>query len=301
MKIVILSRKASLYSTRRLIEAAKQRGHDVQVIDYLRCYMNITSHRPHVLYQGRMIEKVDAVIPRIGASWTFYGTAVVRQFEMNRVFSVNESQGISRSRDKLRSLQLLAREGIGLPVTGFAHSTKDVDGLIEIAGGAPLVIKLLEGTQGIGVVLAETRQAAESVIEAFRGLDANILVQEFIKEAGGQDIRAFVVGGKVVAAMKRSAKEGEFRSNIHRGGTAEKIKLTPEERSTAVRSAKAMGLNVAGVDMLRSNHGPVVMEVNSSPGLEGIEGATGVDVAAKIIEFIEKNAAPNKTKDKIGS
>ncbi len=301
MKIVILSRKASLFSTRRLTEAAKQRGHDVQIIDYLRCYMNIVSHRPHVLYQGRKIENVDAVIPRIGASWTFYGTAVVRQFEMNRVFSVNESQGISRSRDKLRSLQLLAREGIGLPVTGFAHSTKDVDGLIEIAGGAPLVIKLLEGTQGIGVVLAETRQAAESVIEAFRGLDANILVQEFIKEAGGQDIRAFVVGGRVVAAMKRSAKEGEFRSNIHRGGSAEKIKLTPEERSTAVRSAKAMGLNVAGVDMLRSNHGPVVMEVNSSPGLEGIEGATGVDVAAKIIEFIEKNAAPNKTKDKIGS
>lgn len=301
MKIVILSRKSSLYSTRRLLEAAKQRGHDVEVIDYLRCYMNIASHRPHILYQGRKIEGVDAVIPRIGASWTFYGTAVVRQFEMKGVFSVNESQGISRSRDKLRSLQLLAREGIGLPVTGFAHSTKDVDGLIEIAGGAPLVIKLLEGTQGIGVVLAETRQAAESVIEAFRGLDANILVQEFIKEAGGQDIRAFIVGGRVVASMKRSAKEGEFRSNIHRGGSAEKIKLTPEERSTAVRSAKAMGLNVAGVDMLRSNHGPVVMEVNSSPGLEGIEGATGVDVAAKIVEFIEKNAAPNKTKDKIGS
>ena len=301
MKIVILSRKASLYSTRRLLEAAKQRGHDVHVIDYLRCYMNITSHRPQVLYQGRRIEGVDAVIPRIGATWTFYGTAVVRQFEMKGVFSVNESQGINRSRDKLRSLQLLARAGIGLPVTGFAHSTKDVDGLIEIAGGAPLVIKLLEGTQGIGVVLAETRKAAESVIEAFRGLDANILVQEFIKEAGGQDIRAFVIGGRVVAAMKRTAKEGEFRSNIHRGGTAEKIKLTPEERSTAVRSAKAMGLNVAGVDMLRSNHGPVVMEVNSSPGLEGIEGATGIDVAAKMIEFIEKNAAPNKTKDRIGS
>lgn len=301
MKIVILSRKQSLYSTSRLVEAARQRGHDVQVIDYLRCYMNITSHRPEVLYQGRKIEGVDAVIPRIGASRTFYGCAVVRQFEMRGVFSVNESQAISRSRDKLRSLQLLARQGIGLPVTGFAHSTKDVDGLIEIAGGAPLVIKLLEGTQGIGVVLAETRQAAESVIEAFRGLDANILVQEFIKEAGGADLRAFVVGGKVVAAMKRSAKEGEFRSNIHRGGTAERIKLTPEERSTAIRSAKAMGLNVAGVDMLRSNHGPVVMEVNSSPGLEGIERATGLDVAGKIVEFIEKNAAPNKTKDKIRS
>lgn len=299
MRIVVLSRKASLYSTGRLVEAAKQRGHDVSVIDYLRCYMNITSHRPEVLYQGRKIDNVDAVIPRIGASRTFYGCAVVRQFEMQGVFSVNESQSITRSRDKLRSLQLLARQGIGLPVTGFAHSTKDVGGLIEIAGGAPLVIKLLEGTQGIGVVLAETRKAAESVIEAFRGLDANILVQEYIKEAGGSDIRAFVVGGKVVAAMKRSAKEGEFRSNIHRGGTAEKIKLTPEERSTAVRSAKSMGLNVAGVDMLRSNHGPVVMEVNSSPGLEGIEEATGVDVAAKVVEFIEKNAAPNKTKDKI--
>ncbi|MDX1584400.1 MAG: 30S ribosomal protein S6--L-glutamate ligase [Thermoanaerobaculia bacterium] len=299
MRIVVLSRKSSLYSTSRLVEAATKRGHEVEVIDYLRCYMNITSHRPEVIYQKRKIEGVDAIIPRIGASRTFYGCAVVRQFEMGGVFSVNESQSITRSRDKLRTLQLLARQGIGLPVTGFAHSTKDVDGLIEIAGGAPLVIKLLEGTQGIGVVLAETRKAAESVIEAFRGLDANILVQEFIKEAGGTDIRAFVIGGKVIAAMKRTAKEGEFRSNIHRGGTSDKIKLTPEERSTAVRSAKAMGLNVAGVDMLRSNHGPVVMEVNSSPGLEGIEGATGVDVAAKVIEFIEKNAAPHKTKDKV--
>lgn len=299
MKIFVLSRKSSLYSTRRLIDAARQRGHDVRVIDYLRCYMNITSHKPEVIYQGEQLEGVDAIIPRIGASNTFYGTAVVRQFEMQGVFCVAESQAISRSRDKLRSLQLLAREGIGLPVTGFAHSTKDVEGLIQIAGGAPLVIKLLEGTQGIGVVLAETKKAAESVIEAFRGLEANILVQEFIKEAGGTDLRAFVVGGKVVAAMKRTAKEGEFRSNLHRGGNAEKIKLTPEERSTAVRSAKAMGLNVAGVDMLRSNHGPVVMEVNSSPGLEGIELATGVDVAGKIVEFIEKNAAPNKTRDKI--
>jgi ribosomal protein S6--L-glutamate ligase len=300
MKILILSRKASLYSTSRLVEAGKARGCEVSVIDYLRCYMNITSHRPEVVYQGKSLTGVDAVIPRIGASNTFYGAAVVRQFEMQGVFSVNESQGITRSRDKLRSLQLLARAGIGLPVTGFAHSTKDVDGLIQIAGGAPLVIKLLEGTQGIGVVLAETRKAAESVIEAFRGLDANILVQEYIKEAGGSDIRAIVVGGKVVASMRRTAKDGEFRSNLHRGGTAEKIKLTPEERSTAVRSAKAMGLNVAGVDMLRSNHGPVVMEVNSSPGLEGIEKATGVDVAGKIIDFIEKNAAPNRTRDRVG-
>ena len=241
----------------------------------------------------------DAVIPRIGASHTFYGTAVVRQFEMMGVFAANASQAISRSRDKLRCLQLLSKRGIGLPVTGFAHSTKDIEGLIGIVGGAPLVIKLLEGTQGIGVVLAETPHAAKSVIEAFRGLDANILVQEFISEAKGADLRCFVIGDKVIAAMKRQGAPGEFRSNLHRGGNAEKIKLTPEERSTAVRSAKAMGLKVAGVDLLRSNHGPVVMEVNSSPGLEGIEKATGIDVAGKIIEFLEKNAAPNKNHDRI--
>jgi ribosomal protein S6--L-glutamate ligase len=299
MKIAVLSRKASLYSTRRLKEAAERRDHEVYVVDYLRCYMNITSHRPKVIYAGRPMEGYEAIIPRIGASHTFYGTAVVRQFEMAGVYSVNESQGITRSRDKLRCLQLLARRGIGLPVTGFAHSTKDVDGLIDTIGGAPLVIKLLEGTQGIGVVLAETRKAAESVIEAFRGLDANILAQEFIKEAGGSDIRCFVVGGKVVAAMQRKGAEGEFRSNLHRGGTASRIRITPEERSTATRAAKAMGLNVAGVDLLRSNHGPVVMEVNSSPGLEGIERATGVDVAGQIIEFIEREARPNKTRDRI--
>ncbi len=271
----------------------------MKVIDYLRCYMNIASHRPTVVYQQKQLEDFDAIIPRIGASKTFYGTAVVRQFEMMGVFTANESQAISRSRDKLRCLQLLAREGIGLPVTGFANSTKDIEGLIEIVGGAPLVIKLLEGTQGIGVVLAETTQAAKSVIEAFRGLDANILVQEFIKEAEGADIRCFVVGDKVVASMKRQGEAGEFRSNLHRGGTAEKIKLTPEERSTAVRAAKTMGLKVAGVDILRSNHGPVVIEVNSSPGLEGIEAASNVDVASKIIEFIEKNSAPKKTRDRI--
>ena len=298
MKLAILSRKASLYSTRRLFECAKERGHDVSVVDYLRCYMSIASHRPEVFVLGKSVQ-VDAVIPRIGASQTFYGTAVVRQFEMMGAYPLNESQAISRSRDKLRCMQLLARKGIGLPVTGFAHSTKDVGGLIEVVGGAPLVVKLLEGTQGIGVVLAENRKAAESVIEAFRGLDANILVQEFIKEAGGTDIRAFVVGGKVVAAMRRSAPEGEFRSNLHRGGTAEKVKISPEERSIAVRSAKAMGLNVCGVDLLRSNHGPVVLEVNSSPGLEGIETATGIDVATKIIEYIETNASPNKTRDRI--
>jgi len=298
MKIAILSRKSSLYSTSRLKEAGEQRGHEIHVVDYLRCYMDITSHKPKVVFRGKPMVDYDAVIPRIGATHTFYGTAVVRQFEMMGVFPANESTAISRSRDKLRCLQLLARKGIGLPVTGFAHSTQDIEGLLGIVGGAPLVIKLIEGTQGIGVILAETPKAAEAVIEAFRGLDANILVQEFIKEAGGSDIRCFVVGEKVVASMKRQAPEGEFRSNIHRGGTAHRIKLTPEERSTAVRAAKTMGLNVAGVDILRANHGPVVMEVNSSPGLEGIEGATNVDVAGKIVEFLEKNARPGKTRDK---
>ncbi|MBX3431918.1 MAG: 30S ribosomal protein S6--L-glutamate ligase [Pirellulales bacterium] len=297
MRIAILSRNPKLVSTTRLREAGRDRGHEMSVVDYLRCYMDITSHRPQVLYSGERVQ-VDAVIPRIGASNTFYGTAVVRQFEMMGVFVANESQAISRSRDKLRSMQLLSRDGIGLPVTGCAHSTKDIDGLINLAGGAPVVVKLLEGTQGVGVILAETRKAAQAVIEAFRGLDANILVQEFIKEAGGSDIRAFVVGGRVVAAMKRQGPPGEFRSNLHRGGTAEKVKLTPEERTTAVRAAKTMGLNIAGVDILRSNHGAVVMEVNSSPGLEGIEGATGVDVAGKIIEFIEKNAKEGKQRDR---
>jgi ribosomal protein S6--L-glutamate ligase len=296
MKIGLLSRNANLYSTNRLKEAAEERGHEVRVIDYLRCVMDITSHKPNVRYGGQELSPLDAVIPRIGASHTFYGTAVVRQFEMMNVFPTNESQGISRSRDKLRSLQLLSRNGIGLPVTGIAHSTKDIDGLIELVGGAPLIVKLIEGTQGVGVVLAETKKAAESVIAAFRQLDANILVQEFIKEAKGADIRAFVIGGRVVASMRRQGAPGEFRSNLHQGGYAEKIKLTPEERSTAVRAAKTMGLNVCGVDLLRSNHGPVVMEVNSSPGLEGIEQTTGIDVAGKVIEFIEKNARPGKTR-----
>ena len=288
MKIAVLSRDASLYSTRRLIDAGNDRGHHMAVIDHLRCYMDITAHRPKVIYQGHPLDDVDAVIPRIGASYTFYGTAVVRQFQMMGVFSANDSEAISRSRDKLRCLQLLSKEGVGLPVTGFSHSTKDIEGVIELVGGAPLVIKLLEGTQGIGVVLAETYQAAKSVIEAFRGLDANILVQEFIKEAKGADLRCFVVGNRVVASMKRQGAPGEFRSNVHRGGSVSKVKLTPEERSTALRAAKAMGLRVAGVDLLRSNHGPVVMEVNSSPGLEGIERATEVDVAGKIIEYLEK-------------
>ena len=299
MKIIILSRDSSLYSTRRLKEAGEALGHEMTVIDHMRCYMDITSHSPKVLYQAQPIEDVEAVIPRIGASHTFYGTAVVRQFEIMGVFTANTSQAISRSRDKLRSLQILARRGIGLPVTGFAHSTQDIDGLIELVGGAPLVIKLLEGTQGIGVVLAETYQAAKSVIEAFRGLDANILVQEYIKEAKGADVRCFVLGDKVIAAMKRQGAPGEFRSNLHRGGSATKIRLTPEERSTAIRAAKAMGLRIAGVDLLRSNHGPVVMEVNSSPGLEGIEKYTGIDVAGKIISYVEKHAGPNKDRDRI--
>lgn len=288
LRVAILSRNSSLYSTRRLVEAGRQRGHTVQVIDTLRCYMNMATHKPTIHYQGKILEDFDAVIPRIGASITFYGTAVLRQFEMLGVFPVNESVAISRARDKLRSLQLLSRKGIGLPVTGFAHSPGDIHDLIDMVGGAPLVIKLLEGTQGIGVVLAETRKAAESVIEAFMGLKANILVQEYIKEAGGADIRCFVVGDKVVAAMKRQAQPGEFRSNLHRGGSATVVRITPEERSTAVRAARIMGLNVAGVDMLRSNHGPLVMEVNSSPGLEGIEQATNKDVAGMIYEFIER-------------
>jgi ribosomal protein S6--L-glutamate ligase len=296
MRIAILSRNASLYSTSRLVEACKQRDHSVEVLNTLKCYMDIAAHRPSVHYRGKELEPFDAVIPRIGASVTFYGAAVLRQFEMMGSYSLNESVAITRSRDKLRSLQILARAGIGLPLTGFANSPDDTKDLIKLVGGAPLVVKLLEGTQGKGVVLAETHKAAESLIDAFRNLDANFLVQEFIKEAGGADIRCLVVGTKVVAAMKRQAKEGEFRSNLHRGGTASLIRLTPEERSTAVRAAKKMGLNVAGVDLLRSNHGAVVLEVNSSPGLQGIESATGKDVAALIVQFIEKNAKPFKTR-----
>jgi ribosomal protein S6--L-glutamate ligase len=296
MKIAILSRDPKLYSTRRLVAAARERGHEVRVIDVLRCYMNITSHRPSIHYKGEELGDFDAVIPRIGASVTFYGAAVLRQFEMIGVYPLNESVAIVRARDKLRSLQLLSRKGIGLPVTGFAHAPDDVQDLIKMVGGAPLVIKLLEGTQGIGVVLAETEQAAESVVEAFMGLRANILVQEYIKEAGGADIRCFVIGDKVVASMKRQAKPGEFRSNLHRGGTASLVRITPEERSTAVRAAKIIGLNVAGVDILRSKHGPLVMEVNSSPGLEGIEAATGKDIAGQIIALIERNAPVRTTR-----
>lgn len=288
MRIAILSRNPNLYSTRRLKEAGEQRGHEVDIIDTLHCYMDITSSKPAVRYKGEALPHYDAVIPRIGASVTFYGTAVVRQFEMMGTYSINESVAISRSRDKLRSLQLLSRKGIGLPRTGFAHRPDNVDDLIKNVGGAPLVIKLLEGTQGIGVVLAESKKTAESIIEAFMGLNANILIQEYIKEAGGADIRCLVVGGKVVAAMKRQAAEGEFRSNLHRGGSAEIVRLSAAERRTAVEAAKAMGLNMCGVDILRSNNGPLVMEVNSSPGLEGIENATGKDVAAMVYQFLEK-------------
>lgn len=298
MRIAILSRGPRLYSTKRLKEAGEAMGHTVDIIDTLHCYMDITSSKPTVRYHGEELPKYDAVIPRIGASITFYGTSVVRQFEMMGTYSINESVAISRSRDKLRSLQLLSRKGIGLPRTGFASKPDKADDLIKNVGGAPVVIKLLEGTQGIGVVLAETKKAAESIIEAFMGLNANILVQEYIKEAGGADIRCLVVGGKVVAAMKRQGAEGEFRSNLHRGGTAEIVKLSPAERKTAVDAANAMGLNMCGVDILRAERGPVVMEVNSSPGLEGIETATGKDVASMIIECIEKNAKPNKNKTK---
>ncbi len=296
MKIAMMARNPNLYSHKRLVEAAEERGHDIQIINTLRCYVDIASHHPEVRYKGETLTGIDAVIPRIGASITFFGLAVLRQFEMMGVFPLNESVAIGRSRDKLRSMQILSRAGIGLPVTAFAHHSGEPDDLLEIVGGTPCVIKLLEGTQGIGVVLGETPSSAKSMIEAFAGLNANILVQEFIKEAGGADIRAFVIGGKVVAAMMRSGAADDFRSNLHRGGSAKTIKITPEERSTAVRSAKALGLNVCGVDMLRSNHGPVVMEVNSSPGLEGIENATGKDIAGMIIEFMEKNAQHNKTK-----
>lgn len=296
MNIAILSMNSKLYSTHRLMEAAKQRGHTVAVYNTLKCYMDIATMRPGISYKGERLAGVDAVIPRIGASITSYGLAVLRQLEMMGVYPLNESVAIGRSRDKLRAAQLLSRKGIGLPITAIAHDFENTQHIIDLVGGAPLVIKLLAGTQGRGVVLAETNKAAESVIDAFRELHADFMVQEYIKEAGGADIRCFVIGDKVVAAMKRQAKEGEFRSNLHRGGTASLVKLTPEERSTAVRAANIMGLNVAGVDIVRSNHGPVVLEVNSSPGLEGIEKATNKDIAGLIIDFIQKNAKPHKTK-----
>ena len=292
----MLARNPKLYSHKRLVEAAKAKGHTIDIINTTQCNMNITAHRPQVMYNGESLTGYDAVIPRIGASITFYGLAVLRQFEMMGVWPLNESVAIGRSRDKLRCLQLLSREGIGLPVTGFANSAKQAEEMIKMANGPPVVIKLLEGTQGIGVILSNTMSSAKSVFEAFRGAKINILVQEFIKEAGGSDIRAFVIGNRVVGAMMRHGAPGEFRSNLHRGGTSEQIRITPEERSTAVRAARVMGLNVAGVDLLRANHGPVLMEINSSPGLEGIETATGRDIAGQIITFIETHAKPRKTR-----
>ena len=288
MKIAILSRRAHLYSTSRLLAAAKARGHEADIIDTMRCYMNIASARPTIHYRGTEIAPYDAVVPRIGASVTFYGAAVIRQFEMMNVFCLNSSVGITRARDKLRSLQLLAKKGIGLPITGFAHSLDEIQDLIKMVGGPPLVIKFLEGTQGIGVILVETAKAARSVLEAFLGLKVNIMVQEYIKEANGADIRCFVVGGKVVAAMKRQAKSPEeFRSNLHRGGIATAVDITEQERVMAIEAAHIMGLNIAGIDIVRSERGPLIMEVNASPGLEGIERATGIDVANEIIQFIE--------------
>lgn len=298
LKIAVLSRNTRLYSTKRLIEAGLKHGHDMYVIDPLRCYMNISAHNPEIHYKGRKLENFDAVIPRIGQSVTFYATAVLRQFEMIGVYTLNESVAISRARDKLRSLQLLARKGIGMPVTGFAHSPDDTDDLLAIVGNVPLIIKLTEGAQGQGVVLAETRDAAESVIDAFRGLDAHFLVQQFIRESRGTDIRCFVIGGKVVASMKRLARKGEFRANLHRGGSAEAVRITPTERDMAVKAAKIMGLNVAGVDIIRANKGSLVLEVNSSPGLEGIEAATKKDIAGGIIAFIQRHAGMGYTKTK---
>jgi len=289
MNLKILSRNAHLYSTSRLLEVGLKRGHSVEVIDPLKCDLIIEKKKPTIFYKGRTLETADAIIPRIGASITFYGTAVVRQFEMMDAFTTTASQALVRSRDKLRSLQVLSRSRLGLPKTIFTNYSRDVEEMIAHVGGAPLIIKLLEGTQGLGVVLAETKNAAESVIEAFNGLEARVIVQEYIKEAKGADIRAFVVDGQIVGAMKRQGKEGEFRSNLHRGGTAEIITLTDEEENAALKAAKAMGLGVAGVDMLQSDRGPLILEVNSSPGLEGIEKATGKDIAKTIIRYIERN------------
>ena len=296
MRFVMLARNPNLYSHQRLVAAAQERGHEIEVINTLHVHMNITSSRPTLRYGGRLLPLYDAVIPRIGASVTHYGLAVLRQFEMQGVYPLNERVAIGRARDKLRALQLLAREGIGLPVTAFAHRPRNAEDVIKEVGGAPVIIKLLEGTQGIGVILAETDASAQSIVEAFSAANIDIMVQEYIKEAHGSDIRALVVGGTVVAAMQRTGRKGDFRANLHRGGNAVAVELSEEERTTAIRAAEIMGLNVCGVDMLRSERGPVVIEVNSSPGLRGIEKATGVDVAGRIIEFLEQNARPNQTR-----
>ncbi|MBW3470411.1 30S ribosomal protein S6--L-glutamate ligase [Arthrospiribacter ruber] len=299
MKIAVLSRNSHLYSTKRLAEEIKSAGHEVLIVDHSVCDLIIEQTGPSIFYKGEKLEGIDAIIPRIGASVTFYGTAVVRQFELMGTFSAVESQAIVRSRDKLRSLQILSRAGLGMPKTAFTNFSKGGEkALIERVGGAPLIIKLLEGTQGLGVVLAETKKAGQSVIEAFHGLKARIIVQEFIKEAKGADIRAFVVNGKVVGAMKRQGAEGEFRSNLHRGGKATVIKLSRAEKAAALNAAKALGLDIAGVDMLQSERGPLILEVNSSPGLEGIEKATGVNIAGEIVKFIESSVSKRQSKRK---
>lgn len=292
MKIAILSRNKELYSTRRLFEAARARGHDVHIIDYLRCYMNITADQPSIQYKGHLLQDFDAIIPRIGTNRTFYGAAILRHFETMGIYSLNSSLAITRSRDKLRSQQLLVMKGVKMPKTGFAHAASDISNLIDLIGGPPLIIKLIEGTQGVGVVLAETRKAAKSVAQTLRGLNANIMIQEYIAESKGTDLRCFVVGDKVVAAMQRHAAPGDFRANIHQGGVAEAVRISKTERDAAIKAAKIMGLGMAGVDLLRSKHGPLLIEINSSPGLEGIETTTGKDIAATIIKHVEKKAKP---------
>ncbi len=296
MHIVVLSRNSKLYSTSRLVEAINNSDHEATVLDHLKCDIVSEKDNPCIYYRGNRVTGVDAIIPRIGASVTFYGSAVVRQFEMMKVFTAVESQALVRSRDKLRSLQIMARSGVGMPKTVFTNYSTEVRKIIESVGGAPLIVKLLEGTQGVGVVLAPTFKAAESIIQAFHSMKARVIVQEYIKEAKGEDIRAFVIDGKVVGAMKRKGKEGEFRSNIHRGGSGELVKLTKDERHAALVAAKVMGLSIAGVDMLQSERGPLVLEVNSSPGLEGIERATGKNIAGKIISFVERKALENKNR-----
>ncbi len=299
MKIAVLSKNPGNYSATRLLEVARERGHEAIPVDFSECYLSITSRDPRVMYRGEHLNDINAVIPRIGASAGFYGAAVLRQFEMSGVYCVNTAQAVSRARDKLRSMQILARRGIPMPVTACANRTADTEGVIEMVGGAPLIVKLVEGTQGVGVVLAETKKAAESLIDAFRGLNANILAQEFIAESRGTDLRCFVVGERVIASMMRTAPAGEFRANIHRGGSAEKVKITPEERAIAVKAAKAMGLRIAGVDLIRSRHTSLVLEVNASPGLEGIEKATGKNVAGAIVEFVEKTMDSRTGRERI--
>lgn len=292
MKIAILSRNKNLYSTRRLYEAAAAREHEVRVIDYLRCYMNITAEQPSIQYEGEILEGFDVIIPRIGANRTFYGCAILRQFETMGIYTINSSLAITRSRDKLRSQQLLQMKGVKMPATGFAHKPEDITHLIDSIGGPPLIIKLVEGTQGVGVVLAETRKAAESVTQTLRGLNANIIIQEYIAESRGTDIRCFVIGDKIIGSIQRKAQAGEFRANIHRGGVATPVRITTTEREAVIKAAKIMGLGMAGVDLIRSKHGPLILEINASPGLEGIETATKKDIATAIIRYIEKNAKP---------